>query len=107
MTVEADRRRLQYSSQGKMLGRGTSITCGQCGKKWELTEDGFLKAADGEDIFTHIPDWYAYERRSVRKELEDGTYRLDIPILIRMLVDTKCLYTVERGGSFIQQRALP
>ena len=84
-------------TEGKMVGKGIHISCGQCGKKWELTENGFLKAEDGKNIFTHIPDWYAYERRCVRKELEEGNYRLDIPVLIRMLVDTKCLYTVGEG----------
>ena len=31
------------------------------------------------------------------KELEEGRYRLELPVVIRMLVDTKCLYTVGEG----------
>lgn len=83
--------------EGRMKGKGTKLTCGCCKKSWELTENGFLRADDGNDIFDHVPDWYEFERRSVRKELEEGTYRLDVPVLIRMLVDTKCLYTVGKG----------
>lgn len=83
--------------EGRMNGKGTKLTCGCCKKSWELTENGFLRADDGNDIFDHVPDWYEFERRSVRKELEEGTYRLDVPVLIRMLVDTKCLYTVGKG----------
>lgn len=83
--------------EGRMKGKGTKLTCGCCRKSWELTENGFLRADDGNDIFDHVPDWYEFERRSVRKELEEGTYRLDVPVLIRMLVDTKCLYTVGKG----------
>ncbi len=83
--------------EGRMVGKGTKLTCGACGKVWELTETGYLKAEDGEDIFNHVPDWYAWERACVRKELEDGTYKLDIPVLIRMLTGTKCLYTVGEG----------
>ena len=80
-----------------MEGKGTTLRCKACGKVWELTETGYLKAEDGEDIFNHVPDWYAWERECVRKELEDGTYKLDIPVLIRMLTGTKCLYTVGEG----------
>ena len=80
-----------------MEGKGISLRCGCCGKSWQLTENGYLKAEDGDDIFTHIPDWYAWERSCVRKQLEDGTYKLDIPVQIRMLVDSKCLYTVGAG----------
>lgn len=87
----------ECGTEGKMEGLGAHLCCRQCGKTWELTENGYLKAKQGEDIFDHVPDWYAWERECVRKELEDGTYRLDIPVTIRMLVDTKCLYTVGKG----------
>ncbi len=84
-------------TEGSMEGRGTVLRCGNCGKSWQLTETGVLKADDGEDIFDHIPDWYSWERECVRKELEEGTYRLDIPVLIRILADTKSIYTVGEG----------
>ena len=84
-------------TEGQMEGRGTALRCRCCGKRWELTETGFLRADDGEDLFDHVPDWYAWERKCVREELQSGSYRLDIPVEIRMLVDTKCLYTVGKG----------
>ena len=84
-------------TEGQMEGRGTALRCRCCGKRWELTETGFLRADDGEDLFDHVPDWYAWERKCVREELQIGSYRLDIPVEIRMLVDTKCLYTVGQG----------
>lgn len=83
--------------EGEMEGKGIHISCRACGKRWELTELGFLEAEDGEDIFTHIPDWYAWERDCVRRELEEGSYSLELPVLIRMMVDAKCLYTVGTG----------
>ena len=84
-------------TEGRMEGKGTKLRCKACGKSWELTETGYLKAEDGEDLFDHVPDWYAWERSCVRQELEDGTYRLDLPVLIRIMRDTKCLYTVGEG----------
>ena len=98
----ADLNRVLYKcpacgKEGCMEGKRTEITCKACGKTWELTETGYLRARDGEDIFDHVPDWYAWERECVRKELEDGTYKLDIPVKISVLKDTKCLYNVGEG----------
>lgn len=84
-------------TEGAMRGSGVKLTCGACAKSWELTENGFLKAEDGEDIFDHIPDWYAWQREKVREALSDGTYLLDTPVEIRMLVNTDCLYEVGPG----------
>ena len=58
-----------------MRGEGTVLTCGACGKQWEMTELGELRALEGETEFSHIPDWYEWERANVRREVEAGTYR--------------------------------
>lgn len=84
-------------AEGKTEGKGTEIICHACGTGYELTETGYLKADRGETPFPHIPDWYGWERECVRKELEDGSYRLDIPVDIYMLIDTKCVYKVGEG----------
>ncbi len=84
-------------TEGEMQGKGTRLRCRHCGKVWELDEYGWLRAEDGDTVFPHIPDWFAWERECVRRELEEGRYRLDLPVEIRMLVDTKCLYTVGDG----------
>lgn len=84
-------------TEGKMLGKGTALTCGSCGKKYELTELGYMEAAEGETEFSHIPDWYRWERECVRRELEEGTYGLDVPVDICMMVNTKCIYKVGSG----------
>ncbi len=84
-------------TEGKMQGKGTRLTCEQCGKVYELTEYGFMKALDGETEIDHIPDWYRWERECVRQEIHDGTYRLDVPVDICMMVDSKCVYRVGEG----------
>ena len=56
-----------------------------------------MKAVSGETKFSHIPDWYAWERKCVRDEIENGSYCLDIPVKIRMMVDMKSIYTVGSG----------
>ena len=83
--------------EGEMVGKGITLRCRHCGKSWELTEYGEMKAVMGETEFPHIPDWYRWERSRVREEIERGEYSLDVPVDIYMLVDTKALYRVGKG----------
>lgn len=104
-------------TEGRMQGQGTTIRCLHCGKTYELTEYGYLEAlptetgqkkdspADenpslrGRDTldFTHIPDWYQWERECVRQELSARTYRMEIPVTIYMMVNMKKIYQVGEG----------
>lgn len=110
-------------TEGRMLGEGINLICGSCGEGYELDEYGYLRRLEREETeeknryfgptddmaektgaqpdgsvgFTHVPDWYRWERECVRRELEDGTYRLDIAVDICMLVDSKSLYRVGKG----------
>ena len=84
-------------AEGRMEGKGITLTCRACGKAWELSELGELEATEGEAVFSHVPDWYAWERACVRTELEAGEYRLDERVLIMMMVDHKGIYEVGEG----------
>ncbi len=83
--------------EGQMKGQGTTLTCNHCHKQWELTTLGRLEAREGGTEFSHIPDWYAWERAQVKQELEEGTYRLDTPVDIGILVDLKAVHKVGGG----------
>lgn len=84
-------------TEGKMVGKGIRLTCEHCGKEYELTEYGFIKAVNGETEFDHIPDWYQWQRECVKKEILNGVYKLDVPVEICMMVDKKCVYRVGSG----------
>ena len=84
-------------AENQMEGRGTQITCKHCGKSYELTTLGQLKATAGETEIPHIPDYYRWERQQVRQEIENGTYRLDTDVDIVMQVDYKTFYKVGHG----------
>ena len=84
-------------SEGQMEGKGVFIRCNRCGKGYELTEEGYLAPLDGEGRFTHIPDWYYWEREEVRKEIEAGSYRLESDVEIYIIRDAKAAYHVGRG----------
>ncbi|MGI6716541.1 MAG: hypothetical protein ACOX3X_05005 [Eubacteriales bacterium] len=76
-------------TEGEMVGEGTTLKCNKCGKVWEMTELGELKATDGIDTFTHIPDWYRWERECVREELVNGTYYFEDEIFVETLPGAK------------------
>ena len=84
-------------AEGKTEGKGTQLTCHSCGKVWEMDELGQMVAVDGETEFSHIPDWYAWQRREVRRHLEDGSCCLETDVDIAMQVDYKAIYTVGSG----------
>lgn len=84
-------------TEGKMLGKGTKISCQECGKTYELDEYGYLAAEDGKSKFTHIPDWYNWERECVKEEIASGNYELKTDVDIYMLVDFKQIYKIGSG----------
>ena len=57
-----------------MASKGTEIFCTECGKRWNLNEDGTLSALEGETEFSHVPDWFEWEREQVRGQIERGEY---------------------------------
>ena len=58
----------------KMSSQGTILKCDACGKQWNMSELGELEAVNGETEFSHIPDWYEWERENVKREVAEGTY---------------------------------
>ena len=84
-------------AEGCTEGSGTVLVCHNCGAEYEMDELGQLHARSGESVFSHIPDWYAWERKCVKEELESGSYTMDSEVRIGMLVDYKALYLVGAG----------
>ena len=64
-------------AESKMSSKGTELFCTECGKRWNLNEDGGLSALEGETEFSHIPDWFEWERNNVREEVARGDYRFE------------------------------
>ena len=84
-------------AEGQMHGEGSVLECRACKKQYEMDEYGVLHAKVGETEFSHVPDWYTWEREQVREELLTGDYRLDTEVEIAMLVDYRALYMVGEG----------
>lgn len=62
------------TKESAMDSEGTVIFCNECGKRWNMNEDGTLTALSGKTEFEHIPDWFEWERQQVRQQVENGTY---------------------------------
>lgn len=84
-------------AEGSMESGGADILCNACGKGYTLTEYGFMEAKEGKTEFPHIPDWYAWERDCVRQEFLKGSYKLDVPVDIYMMVNTRKVYGIGEG----------
>lgn len=93
-------------TESKMDSKGAEIFCKHCGKRWQMTEFGELRATEGDTEFSHIPDWFEWERMQVREQVENGTYyfedKVDIYSLPRCmkfehLGDGTITHSIEEG----------
>lgn len=64
-------------TESKIASEGAEIFCKECGKRWTLGEDGILRANEGDTEFSHVPDWFAWEREQVKLEIERGEYSFE------------------------------
>ena len=93
-------------TEHQMNSKGTEIFCEHCGKRWNLNEDGTLSALNGETEFSHVPDWFNWERLQVRKAVLDGTYSFSDDVYVYSMPRTtsfmplgnaKVRHTIEEG----------
>ena len=80
-----------------MIGKGTTLSCPDCGKVYRMDEYGVLSAEDGITEFSHIPDWYDWERRCVREEIERGEYSVDLDCRLLMTLTDYKFYEIGEG----------
>ncbi len=58
----------------EMKSEGIHLWCEHCKAKWEMDTLSRLHGVNTDKGFSHIPDWYNWEREEVRKEVQAGTY---------------------------------
>lgn len=82
-------------NEGRLMGTGVDIICKSCDTSFHMDEYGRLTGT-GVD-FSHIPNWYRWQRECVKQEIISGTYKLDIPVEIRVLKDFTAIYEIGDG----------
>jgi len=80
-----------------MMSEGVRLWCNSCKKEWEMSEYGELSAVDGETEFSHIPDWYEWEREQVRQEVNSGVYRFESEVTVKSLPNAKGFIDLGKG----------
>jgi rubredoxin len=80
-----------------MLGKGVTLSCKNCGTIYNFTTLGELEKVGGETEFSHIPDYYNWERECVKEELLNGSYSLETQVNIGVIKDFKALYMIGSG----------
>ena len=81
----------------EMEGKGTTLTCKACGKSWELGTDGQLSATDGETIYSHVPDWFKWEKQNVHEEVFSGNYNMEVECDVYTLPNSKGFVSQGKG----------
>ncbi|MDD4057071.1 MAG: hypothetical protein PHF85_05435 [Bacilli bacterium] len=81
----------------EMDSKDNTIFCKQCGKKYEMDEFGVLRATAGKTEFSHIPDWYDWEREEVRKEILAGKYVIEDDVDVDSLPNAKGFISIGPG----------
>lgn len=73
----------------EMNSAGIHLWCDACGAKWEMDTLSRLRGVNTDKGFSHIPDWYNWEREEVRKEVRSGTYRFEDDVRVEDYYSTK------------------
>jgi len=80
-----------------MASENADVFCKQCGARWHMTEYGKMEALTQKHQaekyivnelnvdFSHIPNWYEWERNQVIQEIEEDKYFLNIKVQIDSL----------------------
>ncbi len=72
-----------------MNSSGIHLWCEACGAKWEMDTLSRLKGLNTDKGFSHIPDWYNWEREEVRKEVQGGTYHFEDEVRVEDYYSSK------------------
>ena len=84
-------------AEAQMLGEGTTLTCKACGKIYQMDEYGTMHAQSGETQFSHIPDWFAWQRACVREEVQKTQYSQTLPVEVLVMHGNQCIYRIGDG----------
>lgn len=73
----------------KTRTQGIKLWCDGCGATWEMDTLSRLHGINTEAGFSHVPDWYRWEREEVRKEVEAGAYHFEDDVRVEDYYSTK------------------
>lgn len=77
----------------QMKAEKANLFCEKCGSRWHMTKYGPMEnlelnglSIEEETVdFSHIPNWYEWQRKQVIKQVEEGNYFLNMKVHIESL----------------------
>lgn len=82
----------------KMDSKDNKLWCGNCNETYTMDTLGRLSNDNGNTIFSHIPDWFEWEREMVRQEIIDGKYNVQIEVDVDILPNSTGFYRLGSGS---------
>lgn len=81
----------------KMNSDKSQLWCDHCHSRYEMDVYGQLKNLNGDTIFSHIPDWFEWQRLNVRKEILNHNYDVSLPVYVDSLPNSTGFYRLGLG----------
>lgn len=80
-----------------MRSNQNKLWCSNCDIVYEMDSFGQLQCMNSDTKFHHIPDWFEWQRKQVRKEIENGSYNVELDVIIESLPNSTGFYRLEDG----------
>lgn len=80
-----------------MISKDNLLMCEVCGETYEMDEYGQLSNTHTPSKFTHIPDWFEWQRAMVREEIDKGVYDVELEVWVDVLPNSTGFYRVGKG----------
>lgn len=78
-----------------MTSKGADLICENCKATWHMNELGQLEGP--KDSFSHIPDWFEWQRAQVNKEIRAGKYHYEEEVMVDSLPNATGFYRLGKG----------
>jgi hypothetical protein len=84
-------------TEHKMRSDGNRIWCEECKSVHEMDILGRLSNLSGNTRFTHIPDWFEWQREQVNAQIKNNEYDIELEVIIESLPNSTGFYRLKSG----------
>src|SRR5512133_2672432 len=67
---------MSCGTEYEMDSASDKLWCNRCRSQWTMSKLGELLPSKAGEAQIHIPDWYEWQRKDVRRQIEAGTYSM-------------------------------
>lgn len=85
-------------SEHTMTSNENKLWCTHCKTTYIMDEFGQLSNPSGKTQFSHIPNWFEWQREMVRNEIKKGQYNVELDVIIESLPNSTGFYRLKDGS---------